>query len=73
MSKQIHEWTTYYSPRNGRVSIQACAKCGIAKGMVYESYKCEPQKKESRLQGWTTEKPMTYRTGVFMREMRLTA
>ena len=73
MSKQTHEWTTFYSPRNGRISIQACARCGIAKGMVYENYKCEPEKKSVRLQGWTTDEPMPQRPGVFMREMRLTA
>lgn len=73
MSKQTHQWATFYSPRNGRISIQACAHCGIAKGMVYEAYKCEREKMMVRLQGWTTEKPVLQHSGVFIREMRLIA
>jgi len=73
MSKQIHQWTTFYSPRNGRITIQACAICGIAKGMVYEGYKCESEKKHSRLKGWTTVAPEDNDSNATMSEMLLSA
>lgn len=58
MSKSIHQWQTFYSPRNGSVSIQACKVCGIAKGIVSSSYACKLRtKKSSLLKGWSTIKP----------------
>lgn len=53
-----HQWATFYSPRNGRISIQACNICGLAKGFVAGQHECTevtPEKKETRLRGWTTE------------------
>jgi len=58
VSKSIHQWQVYYSPRNGRVNIQACKVCGVAKGIVTSSYGCKPTaKKSSLLKGWSTENP----------------
>jgi len=58
VSKSIHQWQTYYSPRNGRVKIQACRLCGVAKGIVTSSYGCKPNSKtRSILKNWTTEVP----------------
>ena len=56
MSKSIHQWQTFYSPRNGRVSIQACKVCGVAKGIVNSSHICKPgAKTRSLLKDWTTK------------------
>ena len=57
MRQSQHKWTLFYSPRNGRISIQACSECGIAKGVVKESHECTPAsklKKGARLKGWTS-------------------
>jgi len=62
MSNQ-HQWALFYSPRNGRISIQACRECGIARGLVNQWHECvpvSPEKKTSRLKGWSN----TSRRGV---------
>ena len=58
MSQSEHQWATFYSPRNGRISIQACRVCGIAKGFVTGEHECTPVSDEvrnARLRGWTEE------------------
>ncbi len=40
MGKQNHHFITFYNPRNGRVTIQACAYCGIAKGLELATKVC---------------------------------
>jgi len=55
MNQLEHEWATFYSPRNGRLSIQACKICGVAKGIVTGGHKCtivSAKQKQSRLRGW---------------------
>lgn len=37
-----HKWVKFYNPRNQRVRITACARCGIAKGPISNSVQCEP-------------------------------
>ena len=57
MSQLKHEWVTFYSPRNGRLSIQACEKCGVAKGIVNGGHRfsvVSNEEKQNRLHGWTT-------------------
>jgi len=58
MSHSEHQWATFYSPRNGRISIQACSVCGIAKGIVTGQHECtevSDEVRETRLRGWTQE------------------
>jgi len=58
MNQLEHEWVTFYSPRNGRLSIQACNVCGVAKGIVTGGHKCvsvSEKRKQARLRGWTTK------------------
>ena len=38
--RSSHQWSTFYNPRNGRVRIQACAKCGIAKPLAAGRHDC---------------------------------
>jgi len=58
VGKKEHNWARFYNPRNGRISIQACSTCGIAKSIIGESHECSAvssKVKESRLRGWSTE------------------
>jgi len=59
MNDQMHKWQLFYSPRNGRISIQACSVCGVAKGMVRPGHKCiaSNESKIDRLNGWTAASP----------------
>lgn len=41
MGKHEHNWVTFYNPRNGRVRIQACANCGLAKGLEVAVKQCK--------------------------------
>lgn len=55
-----HKWTTYYSPRNGRISIQACSECGVAKSFVVGDGECKKVAEETmlgRLRGWSVDEP----------------
>jgi len=64
MSKKEHKWVAFYSPRNGRISIQACSMCGVAKGLVPNAYECTSTSenvKNIRLNGWTTTTRMQQR------------
>lgn len=61
MLENKHEWAQFYSPRNGRISIQACQTCGVAKSMVMNKVKClavADEKRKSRLRGWSMNKPI---------------
>jgi len=71
----MHSWKLFYSPRNGRISIQACAKCGVAKGMVHQGHKCSAsgEKKSDRLKGWTLAAPITRYSELLMSGARLSA
>ena len=54
-----HEWATFYSPRNGRIRIEACRHCGVAKSILAGSLVCTPvseEKKNTRLRGWATRR-----------------
>jgi len=58
MNQLEHQWVTFYSPRNGRLSIQACNICGVAKGIVTGKNRCmdvSPKRRQTRLRGWTTQ------------------
>ena len=60
MSGKKHQWIEYYSPRNGRISIQACQECGIIKSVALNMSRCSGvanSKKASLLREWTTNKP----------------
>lgn len=67
MKSKDHQWTDFYSPRNGRISIEACQCCGVTKSRVTVKVDCSPtgsDKRERRLSGWTMNKPQstpTYR------------
>jgi len=59
VSFREHNWVEFFSPRNGRLSIQACSKCGVAKSAITEKIRCapvSPEKRDSRLRGWTRAK-----------------
>ena len=59
MSGKKHQWIEYYSPRNGRISIQACKECGIIKSVALNKSICSGvanSKKASLLREWTTNK-----------------
>lgn len=65
MSRVEHQWSTFYSPRNGRISIQACRVCGVAKGLVLNTHECSKTNsnvKNMRLKGWTTVSRMRQST-----------
>jgi len=56
MRKKNHEWVVFRNPRNGMVRVQACLKCGVAKGLVMNKLHCiEVGKNEHRmrLSGWS--------------------
>ena len=55
-----HKWAEFFSPRNGRLSIKACDRCGVAKSIGTKKISCTPvsmEKKKSRLRGWSKRKP----------------
>lgn len=57
MGKQNHNFISFYNPRNGRVSIKACAKCGVAKGLELSAKVCRemPMAENKMLKaGWQT-------------------
>ena len=37
---RAHTWTTYLNPRNKKVSLDACAHCGVLKSMVSNESSC---------------------------------
>jgi len=39
-STQSHKWTAYLNPRNKKVSLNACAHCGVLKNMVSDDSSC---------------------------------
>ena len=56
MKQNQHQWVLFASPRNGRISIEACESCGIARGFVKGAHECIPvseEVKQVRLRGWT--------------------
>ena len=60
MMGKKHQWAEFYSPRNGRISIQACQTCGVAKSMTLNKDECSAvplEKRKSRLRGWSMNKP----------------
>ena len=60
MMEKKHQWAEFYSPRNGRISIQACQICGVAKSMTLNKDECTAvplEKRKSRLRGWSTNSP----------------
>ena len=62
MGKQVHNFVKYYNPRNGRVSIQACAKCGIAKGFEVAQRHCNlsnAHENKMHAAGWHIQQPDT--------------
>ena len=57
MGKYDHHFIKFYNPRNGRVIIQACAKCGIAKGLELGAKVCREipvQENKMFKAGWQT-------------------
>ena len=55
MINEKHIWVTFYNPRNGRVRISACTKCGVAKDPRAHLVECEVKTIEShgmRKMGW---------------------
>ena len=41
MEIKEHKWAAYYNPRNGKVRINACSRCGTAKDFVTSLMHCE--------------------------------
>jgi len=61
MVKRPHNFITYYNPRNGRVSIQACEKCGLAKGLELAQRHCDrsgAKVNKMHLAGWSEQHPV---------------
>ena len=58
--KTSHQWKTFFNPRNARISIQACAICGVAKGLEKHAGECSSTTNinKSRLKNWTTVTPI---------------
>ena len=55
MINEKHIWVTFYNPRNGRVRINACAKCGVAKDPRAHLVTCEVKEIEHhgmKKMGW---------------------
>ena len=62
MAIKEHQWAEFFSPRNGRLSIQACYQCGVAKSIGTKKIGCTPvplEKRKSRLRGWSRRKSKT--------------
>jgi hypothetical protein len=36
-----HSWVTFVNPRNGKVRLRACERCGMLKDNVSKSMSCE--------------------------------
>ena len=56
MKSKEHQWAFFYSPRNGRIGIEACRVCGVAKSLWNGHKSCSKTSKEKRdfrLRGWT--------------------
>lgn len=50
-----HNWVTFYNPRNGRVRVTACAKCGIANDFRSKALSCVDvslEKHPMKKMGW---------------------
>ena len=50
-----HQWVLFHNPRNKKVKVTACARCGIAKGPISMNVVCEDLgKRAHRMQkmGW---------------------
>ena len=62
MSEQAYQWQLFYRPRNGRITIEACALCGVAKGMVYQGHQCRTfnGQKTNWLNGWSDGAPISH-------------
>jgi len=77
MNEQEHVWQRFYSPRNGRVIIDACALCGVAKGMVYKGHRCSASTSSKRnnnlLKGWTVAAPVAHGSEQLIDGVRLSA
>jgi len=37
---QAHDWTIYVNPRNRKVRLNACARCGVIKGLASNEKYC---------------------------------
>ena len=37
---QVHKWSVYMNPRNQKISLVACSKCGVLKGVTDGNSKC---------------------------------
>ena len=37
---QAHDWTIYVNPRNRKVRLNACARCGVLKGLASDENYC---------------------------------
>jgi len=58
MSKAKHDWVTFKNPRNGKIRIQACIKCGVAKGLVQSLHCVAVPNRDNpmRLLGWDPDR-----------------
>lgn len=48
-----HDWMTYVNPRNGKIRITACSKCGSINVPLIANRECSQSRSESsRLTSW---------------------
>jgi len=40
MKEHKHHWVAYHNPRNGRIRVNACLHCGVAKDQMAKSIPC---------------------------------
>jgi len=52
-SKNPHQWVIFRNPRNGRVKVHGCAKCGAIRNAVTDADKCVSNSpNQLMLAGW---------------------
>ncbi len=57
-----HDWVRFHNPRNRKVNVVACVRCGIAKGPISSNVVCEELDQDShRMQkmGWQAAPKLT--------------
>lgn len=52
--KKSHNWVTLENPRNGKIQVRVCTKCGSMKSPLSTASDCKTKSQKQRsLGGWT--------------------